>query len=92
MVSVGQIVFSKNGRDKGLAFIVTKVFDGYVLIVNGKNRKLDKPKKKKIIHLQMTKFVDDGIKQKIVDESYLLDSDIRKSLKKYYQECTECVD
>ncbi len=85
MISIGQIVFVKAGRDKGNAFIVTKVLGEYVFIANGKNRTLMKPKKKKIIHLQETKFIDDEIKSKIENESYLLDSDVRKSLKKYYQ-------
>ncbi len=85
MISIGQIVFAKAGRDKDNAFIVTKVLGEYVFIANGKNRTLEKPKKKKLIHLQLTSFIDEEIKNKIENDSYLLDADIRKSLKKYYQ-------
>ncbi len=84
MISVGQIVFAKAGRDKDCAFIVTNVAGEYVFIANGKNRTLLKPKMKKVIHIQQTKFIDSSIKEKIESNSYLLDSDIRKSLKKYY--------
>ncbi len=84
MISVGQIVFAKAGRDKDSAFIVTSVSGEYVFIANGKNRTLLKPKKKKVIHLQQMNFIDSSIKEKIESDSYLLDSDIRKSLKKYY--------
>lgn len=84
MISVGQIVFNKAGRDKGDAFIVTKVEEPYVFLSNGKNRTLSKPKKKKILHIQMTNIIDDDIKNKISTNSYILDADIRKSLKKYY--------
>ncbi len=89
MISVGQVVFAKAGRDKGDAFIVTKVIEPYVYIANGKSRTLLKPKKKKMIHIQIMKFIDEEIKSKIENESYLLDSDIRKSLKKYYTETTQ---
>lgn len=52
-LSVGQIVKSKSGRDKGECFIVYEILDDeYVLLVDGKLRKLDKPKKKKVKHLQ----------------------------------------
>ncbi len=91
MVSVGQIVFAKAGRDKGDAFIVTKVIEPYVFIANGKSRTLLKPKKKKMIHIQITHFIDEEIKNKIITDSYLLDSDIRKSLKKYYTDITQKV-
>jgi large subunit ribosomal protein L14e len=52
---VGQIVKSKAGRDKGNYMIIYKVIDkDYVLLVDGLNRKVENPKKKKIKHLQLT--------------------------------------
>lgn len=89
MISVGQIVFAKAGRDKGDAFVVTKVLEPYVFIANGKNRTLSKPKKKKMIHIQISSFIDEDIKQKILTDSYLLDADIRKLLKKYNANTTQ---
>lgn len=86
MVLVGQIVFNKAGRDKGDAFIVTKVQEPYAYIANGKGRTIVKPKKKKIIHLQLTNTICYDINEKILSESYILDADIRKALKKYYQD------
>ncbi len=44
--SVGQVVYSKSGRDKGYAFIATSVEGDYCLLVDGKLHKLAKPKKK----------------------------------------------
>ena len=79
--SIGQIVYSISGRDKAKSFIVTKVDGQYVYIADGDLRKLDKPKKKKIKHIQATNFVDETIKQKIENNEYLLDADIRKALK-----------
>ena len=79
----GQIVFSKCGRDKGRAFIVYDYNDDYVFIVDGDLRKLEKPKKKKKIHIQISKHIDEEIRNKIENELYLLNSDIRKALAKY---------
>ena len=56
-MEVGQIVFSKNGRDKGKAMIVLNIESEYVYIVDGKHRLLEKPKKKKIKHIQPTNII-----------------------------------
>lgn len=84
MVTVGQIVFAKAGREKGNAFVVTKVALPYVFLADGKLRTLSKPKKKKIMHIQITNTIDNDINDKITNDSYILDAQIRKTLKKYY--------
>lgn len=49
----GQLVRSIRGRDKGTIQVVIDLLDdSHVLVVDGKRRKLDTPKKKKIKHLQ----------------------------------------
>ena len=83
MYQKGQIVFSLFCRDKGRAFIVYDYNDDYVFIVDGDLRKLEKPKKKKKIHIQISKHIDEEIRNKIENELYLLNSDIRKALAKY---------
>ena len=51
-MSVGQVVMSKAGRDKGRIFLILDIIDpGYVSIVDGISRKLANPKRKKIKHL-----------------------------------------
>ena len=48
----GQLVRSIAGHDKGEYFLLYQIIDdNFVLIVNGKTRKLEKPKLKKIKHL-----------------------------------------
>lgn len=50
---LGCIVIATAGRDKNRTFIVIKKLDDlYVLIADGKCRRLEKPKKKKIKHLK----------------------------------------
>ena len=56
----GQIVRSLAGRDKGQILVVVDRFDdSHVLVVDGKRRLLDKPKKKKEKHLQDYKTIID---------------------------------
>ena len=51
-LQIGQFVKSRAGRDKGNVYIVTKIIDDkYVEVVDGDLRKLEKPKKKKVMHL-----------------------------------------
>ena len=55
----GMTVQAKAGRDKGRFFLILKIEDGYAYIADGKTRKLEKPKKKKLIHLAATKLIKD---------------------------------
>ena len=80
MFAVGQVVFSKSGRDKGIAFIVVAEEGEYAYLVDGKLRTLDKPKKKKHKHIQVTYHVDDELAGKLTNKQYLNDADFRKAL------------
>ena len=81
--TVGQVVYSKCGHDKGKAFIVTEIEEDFLYLTDGKSRKMDKPKKKKTKHVQNTNYYDDELKTKIENGEYLLDADFVKALKKY---------
>ena len=79
-MEIGQIVYSKNGRGKGCAFVVLAVEGEYVYLTDGETRPMHKPKKKKAKHTQPThgkaKCVSAGKKG-------LLDAHIRKCLKEF---------
>ena len=65
---LGRVVISKRGRDRGKRFVITGFQDeDLVLIADGKLRKVEKPKKKKMKHLL---FTDDRLE------------DVRESLDK----------
>ncbi len=56
---IGNIVKSMCGHDKGSFYIVVKSEAGFVYIVDGRTRKLEKPKRKNANHIATTKkFVD----------------------------------
>lgn len=80
-VVLGQVVFSKAGRDVGKAFIITEIVDSnYVYISDGNLRRVEKPKKKKIKHLVIAKDIIDTIVQKISSDIRITNADIRKAL------------
>lgn len=82
---VGQLVFSKSGHDKGKLFIVMDIKDEYLYLADGKVRKIEKPKKKKVKHVQKVNYVVDGIKEKIQEESKLNNADLRKAVNQYLE-------
>ena len=53
-ITTGSVVRAKAGRDKDNFFIVLRVEDGYGYIADGRRRKAQSPKKKKLIHLAPT--------------------------------------
>lgn len=55
----GMLVSSLTGRDKGVVYVVLAIEDDYLYLVNGKERALTNPKKKKKKHVQrMNKIID----------------------------------
>ena len=83
MYSIGQIVYSKCGRDKLRPFIVTEISQDFVCICDGDLRRLEKPKKKNKKHIQITHKIDYNIKQKLEEGKYLTDADFRKALAEF---------
>ncbi|HZJ83237.1 MAG TPA: KOW domain-containing RNA-binding protein [Clostridia bacterium] len=81
MMHIGRVVLAKAGRDRGKSFVIVGVIDEeYVLIANGTNRSIDKPKRKKIRHLTAQPDVLEIIKEKIIKNQKIFDAEIRKSL------------
>ena len=79
----GQMVFSKSGHDKGDILVVLYEEGAYVYMADGKRRKLEKPKRKKKIHVQPTGYVDAALAERLTVGAYLLDADIAKAIRTY---------
>lgn len=78
---LGQVVYSKAGRDAGRKFVIVGIIDSaYVLIADGNLRKIEKPKKKKRKHLEMTDEVIKSIGSKLLNGQKVTNADIRKAL------------
>jgi len=77
-----RLVLSKAGRDKNKYFSVLEVSDEtYVLLCDGKARRLESPKKKKIKHIEDTGIELIRIKEKMNEGKKISNSDIRKAIK-----------
>ncbi|MCF6461692.1 KOW domain-containing RNA-binding protein [Clostridium sp. Cult3] len=83
-ITVGQVVKSRAGRDKGNIFLVLNIVDeDHVLIVDGDLRKLDNPKKKKIKHLTVYNTVLPELKYKLDNDLKINNAYIRKLLEPF---------
>ncbi len=52
-INKGMLAKSKAGHDKNHIYVIYEVDQTYVYLVDGKNRSLESPKKKKIKHVQI---------------------------------------
>lgn len=59
---LGLMVISLAGRDKGrIAAVVAVVDENFVMIADGRTRKTESPKKKKLKHIRMIASVEESI-------------------------------
>ena len=81
-IRVGQVIKCTSGREVNRLFFIIKIVDDkYVLISDGKKRKLDRPKLKKVKHLKLYEIFNDEVKNKIVSEQ-ITDAFLRAELTK----------
>lgn len=80
-VRPGQVVVSLAGRDRGRPFIVLKVLnERLVLVADGDLRKVNKPKKKNVRHLQARDGLSEKVAKKVVAAMTVTDQDLREAL------------
>ncbi|MFP4697102.1 MAG: RNA-binding protein [Eubacteriales bacterium] len=79
----GQLIKSKAGRDKDRLFVIIELTDEYVYLVDGSLRKIEKPKKKKIKHIQPVGVIIETLQDKINNDQRILNSEIRKAIHLY---------
>jgi ribosomal protein L14E/L6E/L27E len=77
------VVISLNGRDKGKAFFVVGTEELYALLCDGKSRRIDKPKRKKLKHLRFQSKSDCRTAVKIRNGEKITNSEVRKALAEY---------
>ncbi len=83
-VFAGDIVYAKAGRDKDKPFVVTEVLDEqYVLLADGRQRRAEKPKKKKVKHLLKSGHASVYIQQKLQTGVKVTNPDLKKVLAEF---------
>jgi large subunit ribosomal protein L14e len=79
--TLGEIVFSKAGRDRDKKFVVVGIIDeANVLISDGDYRRIEKAKKKKLKHLELTGVTIESIKEKLESRNRITNAELRKAL------------
>lgn len=74
------VVRSLAGRDAGELFYVISTDGLYAQIVNGRDRRTDKPKKKKLRHLQFVERGTDRTDEKLRSGEKVTNSELRRAL------------
>lgn len=85
-MQTGSVVISVKGHDKGQVYVVTKYENKECFICNGKQKKLENPKKKNTKHLK-----DTGVKIELSSYNPLYDAHIRKEIKSLCVEKINCL-
>ena len=77
---VSDVVEATAGRDAGKLFYVVSTEEGYVLLANGKDRPLEKPKRKKCKHVRKVLRSDTRVADKLLSGDKVLNSELRRDL------------
>ena len=85
-ISKSDIIESLAGRDKGKFFYVIDVEENFVLIADGKGRKLENPKRKKLKHVRRVTRTETRVAAKILNGDKVLNSELRRDLAAYGQQ------
>ncbi len=80
-ITIGQLVTSTAGRDNGHVYMVVGIGKlPFVLLADGRERKIVKPKKKNIRHVNVLKSSATGVAEKLRSGNNITDEDIRQAL------------
>ena len=79
-INISDVVVSTAGRDQGELFYVIGEEPLYVILANGKDRSLDKPKRKKRKHVQKVLRSETRVADKIRLGDKVLNGELRRDL------------
>ena len=79
-IRISDVVVSNAGRDRDQLFYVIGTEGVYTLLANGKDRTLEKPKRKKVKHVSKVLRAETRVAAKILAGDKVLNSELRKDL------------
>ena len=79
-IKISDVVVSTKGRDQGNWFYVIAEDPIYLYLANGKDRTLDRPKRKKRKHVQKVLRSETRVAAKIVGGDKVLNGELRRDL------------
>ena len=79
-INISDVVVATAGRDQGKLFYVVGTDPVYLMLANGKDRTLDKPKRKKRKHVQKVLRAETRVAAKLASGDKVLNSELRRDL------------
>ena len=79
-IKISDVVVSTQGRDQGQWFYVIAEDQTYLYLANGKDRTLDKPKRKKRKHVQKVLRSETRVAEKLCNGDKVLNGELRRDL------------
>ena len=79
-IRISDVVEASAGRDRGQLFYVIGTEGVYTLLANGKDRTLEKPKRKKLKHVSKVLRAETRVAAKLVAGDKVLNSELRRDL------------
>ena len=83
-IMIGQLATSKAGHDKGRLYVIVAQEGDFVYLCDGKSRKPDGPKKKRLKHIQPIRaWVEEDLLHKLQNGEKVYAEEIKYVLKQY---------
>ena len=79
-LTIADVVVSTAGRDAGKLFYVLETDDVWLTLVNGKDRSIERPKRKKSKHTRKVLRSDTRVAAKLRSGDKVLNSELRRDL------------
>ena len=79
-LNISDVVKATAGRDRDKLFYVIDTDGQFLLLANGKDRPLDRPKRKKCKHVQKVLRSETRVANKLLSGDKVLNSELRRDL------------
>lgn len=79
-ISLGQVVESITGRDTEAIYLVVGINGRNVLLSDGRERSIIKPKKKNIRHVKVYERISEAVAGNLLGNCKVTDEDIRQAI------------
>lgn len=79
--SIGQLVSSKQGRDKGKFYLLIREEGDYCFLVDGDKMPCHRPKRKNKKHIEGTKVFAGNVREKLLNGAMPTDVEIKRFIK-----------
>ncbi|NLP35233.1 MAG: hypothetical protein GX359_08590 [Clostridiales bacterium] len=79
-LKIGGFTIATAGHDAGRCYVIINIDKEYVYLVDGNIRTLDRPKKKKLKHVNLLKHFDSNLAEKITN-NVVTNEEIKRAIK-----------